>query len=512
MTIEKTTVKRALISVSNKENIPEFGKGLSDLGVEIISTGGTARVLKDSGIPVRDISDFTGFPEMMDGRVKTLHPRVHGGILGHRDKHASDARTHDMEWIDLLVCNFYPFPEVVRKDRTPLDVALEEIDIGGPTMVRSAAKNMGWVGVVVDPNDYPVVLEELTAQGGLTFETRRRLSAKAFGQVAQYDTFIHTYLEQEAFPDTLSMTFRKSYDLRYGENPHQHAAAYRTPYHPAPSILNARIHQGKQLSYNNIADADGALACVRDFSRPACVVVKHANPCGVATGDDITDCFRRAFSADSLSAFGGIVALNRPCPKDIAEELRKIFVEIVLAPGYDSEALGIFSKKKKLRILEVGDVSERGEALEFKYVDGGMLIQERNVKAISGDDLQVVTKTRPTENHIRDMLFGWTVLKHVKSNAILTARDSTTVGIGPGQVSRVDAVDIAVRKSVTGTTGAILASDAFFPFRDSIDRLAGTGIEAVIQPGGSIRDQEVIDACDEHGIAMVFTGVRCFRH
>ena len=512
MNTEKTSVKTALISVSNKENIIELGKGLDGLGIEIISTGGTAKALRDVGITVTNVSDYTGFPEIMEGRVKTINPLVEGGILGLRDKHAEDAEAHNIKWIDLVVCNLYPFAETIQKPDVTLDIALEKIDIGGPTMIRSAAKNVGWVGVVVDPADYDSVLNELQEHGGLTFDTRKRLSAKAFGHTTKYDILIHNYLKSEPLSDDFSLTFEKYYDLRYGENPHQQAAAYKAPIATGSNILNAVIHQGKKLSYNNIMDADGALDCVKEFDEPACVVVKHANPCGVATGEDITDCFHRAFNADSLSAFGGIVALNRTCTTDIAEALRKIFIEIVLAPDFEAGALELFAKKKNLRVLEIGQLESSDPRLEYKYVDGGLLVQETDVKTIVLDDLTTVTKVKPSDKNMVDMLFGWKVLKHVKSNAILTAKDNTTLGIGPGQVSRVDAVEIAVRKSGDYLDASILASDAFFPFRDSIDQIAETGIKAVIQPGGSIRDEEVIEACDEHGIAMVFTGARCFKH
>ena len=512
MNTEKTSVKTALISVSNKENIIELGKGIDGLGIEIISTGGTAKALRDVGITVTNVSDYTGFPEIMEGRVKTINPLVEGGILGLRDKHAEDAEAHNIKWIDLVVCNLYPFAETIQKHDVTLDIALEHIDIGGTTMIRSAAKNVGWVGVVVDPADYYSVLNELQEYGGLTFDTRKRLSAKAYGHTTKYDSLIHNYLKSEPLSDDFSLTFEKYYDLRYGENPHQQAAAYKAPIATGSNILNAVIHQGKKLSYNNIMDADGALDCVKEFDEPACVVVKHANPCGVATGEDITDCFHRAFNADSLSAFGGIVALNRTCTTDIAEALRKIFIEIVLAPDFEAGALELFAKKENLRVLEIGQLGSREPRLEYKYVDGGLLVQETDVKTIVLDDLTTVTKVKPSDKNMVDMLFGWKVLKHVKSNAILIAKDNTTLGIGPGQVSRVDAVEIAVRKSGDYLDASILASDAFFPFRDSIDQIAETGIKAVIQPGGSIRDKEVIEACDEHGIAMVFTGARCFKH
>ncbi|MEE9167713.1 MAG: bifunctional phosphoribosylaminoimidazolecarboxamide formyltransferase/IMP cyclohydrolase [Candidatus Neomarinimicrobiota bacterium] len=512
MNTEGIQIKRALISVSDKSGIVELGKGLKDLGIEIISTGGTAAVLTDRDISVTDVSDVTGVPELMNGRIKTLHPKIHGAILGLRDKHGESARENDIAWIDLVVCNLYPFAETVSKEDVNLDRALENIDIGGPSMIRSAAKNVGWAGIVVDPKDYGAVLGELKTEGGLTFETRKRLSAKAFGHTARYDALIYNHLNDKPMSDPFTVTFDKHYDLRYGENPHQKAAAFRVSHDSGSNVLNAKIHQGKKLSYNNILDADEALACLREFSQPACVVVKHANPCGVATGSGITDCFTRGFEADSLSAFGGIIALNRTCTSDIAEFLRKVFIEIVLAPDYEREALEIFSTKKKLRVLEVGEITPPDSRVEFKFVDGGLLVQETNISTLILEHLNTVTEAEPTEQEIEDMLFAWKVLKHVKSNAILTAKDHATVGIGPGQVSRVDAVEIAIRKSGDRITGAVLASDAFFPFRDSIDMIADSGLRAVIQPGGSIRDQEVIDACDEHGLAMVFTGTRCFKH
>jgi len=416
---EKTSVKTALISVSNKENIIELGKGLDGLGIGIISTGGTSKALRDVGITVTNVSDYTGFPEIMEGRVKTINPLVEGGILGLRDKHAEDAEAHNIKWIDLVVCNLYPFAETIQKPDVTLDIALEKIDIGGPTMIRSAAKNVGWVGVVVDPADYDSVLNELQEHGGLTFDTRKRLSAKAYGHTTKYDTLIHNYLKSEPLSDDFSLTFEKYYDLRYGENPHQQAAAYKAPIATGSNILNAVIHQGKKLSYNNIMDADGALDCVKEFDEPVCVVVKHTNPCGVATGEDITDCFHRAFNADSLSAFGGIVALNRTCTTDIAEVLRKIFIEIVLAPDFEAGALELFAKKKNLRVLEIGQLESRDPRLEYKYVDGGLLVQETDVKTIVLDDLTTVTKVKPSDKNMVDMLFGWKVLKHVKSNAIL---------------------------------------------------------------------------------------------
>lgn len=512
MNKEVTPIKRALISVFNKSGIVEFARGLTDLGAEILSTGGTAKVLLDSGIHITSVSNTTGFPEIMDGRVKTLHPKIHGGILGLRDKHEKDAGEHKIPWIDLVVCNLYPFAESVTGGDISLDKAMENVDIGGPAMIRGAAKNVGWVAVVVDPEDYSIVLEEVKEEGGLTFNTRMRLSAKAFSHTARYDALIAGYFTDTPFPDSFTLTFDKHSSLRYGENPHQQAAVYRDPRHNGLNILSAKIQQGKTLSYNNIMDADRALACIREFSEPACVVVKHANPCGVATGKDITDTFKRAFEADSLSAFGGIIALNRTCTKEITLYLDRVFIEIILAPDYEPGALEILGKKRKVRVLETGEITPLRGGLEFRYIDGGLLLQETDIHTLTPEHLNSVTQAEPRDEEMDDMLFAWKVLKHTKSNAILTAKNHTTVGIGPGQVSRIDAVDIAVRKSGDRITGSVLASDAFFPFRDSIDRIAGSGIHAIIQPGGSIRDQEVIDACNEHGIAMVFTKTRCFKH
>jgi len=508
----KIKINRALISVFDKQGIEPFAQGLHKNGVEILSTGGTARTLREAGIPVIDVSDYTKFPEIMDGRVKTINPLVEGGILGLRDQHGEEAEANGIKWIDLVVCNLYPFAKTISKSDVTFARALENIDIGGPTMIRSAAKNTGWVGVIVDPADYNTVISELTEHKGLTFESRRILSAKAFGHTAQYDTLIHNYLKDDPLSGDYSITFNKFYELRYGENPHQKAAAYKLPIATGNNILTAKIHQGKKLSYNNIMDADGALACLAEFFKPTCVVVKHANPCGVAMGSDIAEIYERAFNADSLSAFGGIIALNRTCTLAVAEAVTKVFVEIIMAPDFEPAALEILAKKKNLRVLELGSIQPKEAKLQYRYVNGGLLVQETDTKTVKLADLEVVTETKPSETEIETMLFGWKVLKHVKSNGILIAKDYTTVGIGAGQVSRVDAVDIAIRKSGARATGGILASDAFFPFRDSIDKIAPCGIRSIIQPGGSIRDNEVIEACNEHGIAMVFTGSRCFKH
>ena len=512
-TINQTPIKinRALISVFDKTGVLELAQTLHNHGVEILSTGGTAKILRDADIPVTGVSDYTKFPEIMDGRVKTINPLVEGGILGLRDAHSSDAEANQIQWIDLVVCNLYPFSDTISREDCDLALALENVDIGGPTMIRSAAKNVGWVCVAVDPTDYGAIIDELES-GYISFETRKKLSAKAFGHTAQYDTIIHNYVKDGYLTNDLSLTFVKHSTMRYGENPHQSAASYKIPRNTEPNILNATVHQGKQLSYNNIMDADGALACVREFDDPACVVVKHANPCGVATGDDLLDVYTRAFNADSLSAFGGIIAFNRTCTKEVAEVITSVFVEIVLAPDFEPEALDIFKKKKNLRVLEIGQFGKRTPKMEVRNVDGGLLVQDVDNYTLTREHLNTVTKTQPSEKEIETALFTWKVLRHAKSNGILIAKENTTVGLGAGQVSRVDAVHMALRKGGDNVKGGVLVSDAFFPFRDSIDAIKNSGIVLVVQPGGSVRDQEVIDACDEYGIAMIFTGTRCFKH
>ena len=504
-------INRALITVFDKTGIVELAQTLTDLGVEILSTGGTAKALRDANILVMNVSDYTKFPEMMDGRVKTINPLIEGGILGLRDKHADDATANHVKWIDLVVCNLYPFSDTISKEDCDLALALENVDIGGPTMIRSAAKNVGWVCTVVDPSDYSIITDELQS-GKISFETRKQLSAKAFGHTAKYDTIIHNYLKDEKLSEDFSLTFEKHSEMRYGENPHQSAASYKIPGNNEPNILNATVHQGKKLSYNNIMDADGALACVREFDQPACVVVKHSNPCGVSVGDDLLDVYNRAFNADSLSAFGGIIAFNRTCTKEVAEEISNVFVEIVLAPEFEPGALEIFKKKKNLRVLEIGEFGKRSPKLEVRNIDGGLLIQYNDTNILTREHLNTVTKAQPSEQDLDTALFTWKVLRHAKSNGILIAKNKTTVGLGAGQVSRVDAVHMALRKGGKNVKGGVLASDAFFPFRDSIDAIKDSGINVVMQPGGFIRDQEVIDACNEHGIAMVFTGQRCFKH
>lgn len=510
MNQEKTNIKRALISVSDKQGIIEFAKGLHEHGVEIISTGGTSTLLRAAGIPVIDVAEITGFPEIMDGRVKTLHPKVQGGILGLRDKHAEIAAAHAIPWIDLVVVNLYPFAETLKKSQVTLDDALENIDVGGPTMLRAAAKNMGWVGVIVDPVDYTLLLDELHRTQQLSFATRRHLAAKAFAHTAHYDALISAYLAPHPFPEILNISLTKQAVLRYGENPHQAACAYQGS--AGSGILSAQQYQGKEMSYNNIADTDAAWQCVREFARPACVVVKHATPCGVAEGNDIAEVLHRALQADAQSAFGGIVALNRLCTVEIAQALAKIFIEVLIAPAYDPEALAVLAQKPNLRVLCLPLGLEQKLRHEIKFIQDGLLMQDQDRGELNAKDLQVVTALKPSEHLLQDLLFAWHVVKHVKSNAILIAKNQTTLGVGAGQVSRIDAVDIAVRKAGEGLSGAVLASDAFFPFRDSIERIAQTGIVAIIQPGGSLRDEEVIAACNKYKIAMVFTGKRCFKH
>jgi phosphoribosylaminoimidazolecarboxamide formyltransferase/IMP cyclohydrolase len=509
-----TPVGRALISVSNKTGIVEFAHDLVKLGVEIISTGGTSKVLQAASIPHRQIDDITGLPEMLDGRVKTLHPKVHGGILGKRDTHAAEASQHGIDWIDLVVVNFYPFAEAIKNKELTWEQAVEQIDIGGPTMVRAAAKNHAWVSVVVEPADYNPVISELKSQQGLSSLTRKNLAEKVFALTAEYDAMIHRYfLEKrehiEEFAPVLDLHLEKSLALRYGENPHQKACAYQLGQEKS-GILSALQHQGKPLSFNNILDAEAAWTCLAEFNAPTCVIVKHANPCGVATGNNIEEAYKAAYQADPLSAFGGIVALNQPCTKTLAETIANIFIEVVLAPAFTADALAVFASKPHLRVLEMP--VQQSEQWEMRFITGGMLLQEKDPQVIKIDDLQTVTKKKPTPEEIESMLFAWRVLKHIKSNGILVAKNQMTIGIGAGQVSRVDAVDLALRKAGDNIQNTILASDAFFPFRDSIDRLEGTGVRAIIQPGGSVRDEEVIAACNEHGIAMVLTGKRCFKH
>ncbi len=513
-----TPIKRALLSVSDKTGLVEFAQGLSDLGVELIASGGTSAALTAAHIPHHPVEHLTGMPEMMEGRVKTLHPKIHGGILGRRDQHAAEAEKHSLAWIDLVVVNLYPFSEKIKDIGLSWSEVVEQIDVGGPAMIRAAAKNFAWVGVVTDPADYTAVLQACRDQHGLSLSLREQLAASAFALTAAYDANIQAYFAARlAQPSTQSiaqetaraLALMPQGDLRYGENPHQRAIAYRFPYQ-ADGILNATQHQGKPLSYNNIVDAEAALAAVRDFKQPACVIVKHANPCGAAVADTALQAFEKALAADAKSAFGGIVALNQACDKTLAEKIASIFMEVIIAPAYTEEALAVFSAKPNLRCLSLS-LSAQSQ-WEMKGITGGVLMQAVDSDAINAEDLQWMTPHALTTDEVHHLLFAWQVVKHVKSNAIVLAAEQTTVGIGAGQVSRVDAVEIALKKAGEKTKGAVLASDAFFPFRDAIDLLAGKGIKAIIQPGGSVRDAEVIDACLSYGIALAFTGKRCFRH
>jgi phosphoribosylaminoimidazolecarboxamide formyltransferase/IMP cyclohydrolase len=510
-------IKRALLSVSDKTGLLDFARNLSESGVEIISTGGTSHLLNEAGIPHKQVEDITGMPEMLDGRVKTLHPKIHGGILGRRDEHELEASRHEINWIDLVVVNFYPFADAIKDKGIKWDQIVDYIDIGGPTMVRAAAKNFGWVGVVVDPADYEKISLDLRLQGGLDFDSRKKLAEKAFGHTCRYDAMIYNYFlerdaEEHQFPQHLDLQLEKLTELRYGENPHQKAAVYQSG-DTRNGILAASQLQGKPVSYNNIVDAEAAWTCVSEFDAPSCVIIKHANPCGVASAQNqnIDTAYKNAFQADPLSAFGGIIALNRPCTGLIAEAISDVFMEVVLAPAFTEEALTLLGNKPNLRVLEI-PLQPRVPSWEMKCISGGILIQEKDIQLITEADLKVMTKMAPTPQDIESMLFAWRVLKHIKSNGILIAKDNATVGIGAGQVSRIESVEIAVRKAGDKIQGAVLASDAFFPFRDSIDRIGKTGVRAIIQPGGSVRDEEVIAACDQYGIAMVFTGKRCFRH
>ncbi len=526
MNTQCTPVSRALISVSDKSGIVALAKALEEMGIEIISTGGTGKVLGEAHIRYIPIEQYTHVPEMMDGRVKTMHPLITGGILGLRDRHEADAAKHGIKWIDLVVCNLYPFSRTVRQEGSTLDEAVEQIDIGGPTMVRSAAKNFGWTTIVTESGDYDAVITQLREHGTIPYQMRRSLAAKAFAHTATYDAMIGRYLDERQFPDELALGFTLHADtrvhgadedryLRYGENPHQKAAVYRGTTIPGKSdtfsLLDCKVLHGKQLSFNNLGDTYGAIDTLREFDGTACVVVKHASPCGVAVASSAQEALRKAFEADALSAFGGIVTLNRPCDASMATYLADKFIEVLAAVSFTEEALAILSKKKNLRILETGVLPPLTDSMVGRFIGNDLLLQQKDHAMPTRQTLRTVTKREPDPREIDDLLFAWKVAKHVKSNAIVTASDGASRGIGGGQVSRVDATRIAIAKSGTGSP-IVLASDAFFPFRDSIDSLRDSGVRAIIQPGGSIRDQEVIDACDEQGIAMVFTGLRSFLH
>jgi len=518
-------VKRALISVSDKTGILDFARNLADLGVEILSTGGTFRLLKENDIPATEISDYTGFPEMMDGRVKTLHPKVHGGILGRRGTDDAIMNEHGIVSIDMVVVNLYPFEATIAKPGCDLETAIENIDIGGPTMVRSAAKNHKWVSIVVNASDYGRIIEEMRTNAGIVSDqTRFELALAAFEHTAHYDGAIANYLgsittegTRNQYPRTFNQQYVRVQSMRYGENPHQTAAFYREHQPAEPSVSTALQVQGKELSFNNVADTDAALECVKSFDEPACVIVKHANPCGVAVGMDLREAYLRAFQTDPTSAFGGIIAFNQPLDADTAKTIiDKQFVEVIIAPAIDEDALPILAQKTNVRVLACGEWSiERAKGFDFKRVNGGLLIQERDNGMVTAADLKVVTRRAPTKDEMRDLMFAWKVAKFVKSNAIVYTKNLQTIGVGAGQMSRVYSAKIAGIKAADEglkVEGSVMASDAFFPFRDGIDAAAEAGITAVIQPGGSIRDEEVIAAADEAGMAMVFTGMRHFRH
>jgi phosphoribosylaminoimidazolecarboxamide formyltransferase/IMP cyclohydrolase len=516
-------VKRALLSVSDKTGLVEFASALRGQGVELLSTGGTYRLLRDSGMEVTEVAEYTGFPEMMDGRVKTLHPKVHGGILGRRGQDDAVMAEHGIDAIDMVVVNLYPFEATVAREDCTLEDAIENIDIGGPTMVRAAAKNHRFVNIVVNANDYGAIIEEMQANdGATTLATRFDLAIKAYEHTAAYDGAIANHFGKlveggsENFSRTFNTQFHKVQEMRYGENPHQQAAFYVEARPAEAGIATAKQLQGKELSYNNVADTDAALECVKNFTDPACVIVKHANPCGVAVAEDIGKAYDLAFATDPESAFGGIIAFNRELDAATAAAIvERQFVEVIIAPFVSKEAAAAVAGKKNVRLLACGQWSAPVPALDYKRVNGGLLVQDRDLGMVGPDDLKVVTKVQPTDQQLKDLLFAWKVAKFVKSNAIVYASNGQTVGVGAGQMSRVNSARIAAIKAEhagLAVQGSVMASDAFFPFRDGIDSAGERGIAAVIQPGGSIRDEEVIAAADEHGMAMVFTGMRHFRH
>ena len=514
-------VKRALISVSDKTNVSTFAKELSGLGIEILSTGGTADALSKAGVPLNEVSTVTGFPEMLDGRVKTLHPVIHAGILAKRDekKHMDILKKHKINTIDLLVCNLYPFEKTIKKPKVDMDEVIENIDIGGPTLIRAAAKNYKDVIVVTNPSQYEQVLQSLKSKGNLSIGEKEKLALDAFSHTAQYDSIISSYLRNkwtnEILPDDNSIPNRKIQDMRYGENPHLSGAFYKLlPETTEPCITNAFKLQGKELSYNNIMDSDGAIEAIKEFYDPTCVIIKHATPCGIASAKNLLQAWKDAYSTDTYSPFGGVVCFNRELTKDVAEELSKLFLEVIIASGYNKNALKVFNEKKNLRLLELKGLDKKIErkGMVFRSVVGGFLSQERDVKTTPPNDWKIVTKKKPTEKQLISMQFAVKCVKHVKSNSVVFVKDTQTVGIGGGQTARVDATWIATNKGKENIKGSTMASDAFFPFRDGIDVAAEAGVAAIIQPGGSIRDEEVIKAADEHGIAMVFSGQRYFRH
>ncbi|MGA8150143.1 MAG: bifunctional phosphoribosylaminoimidazolecarboxamide formyltransferase/IMP cyclohydrolase [Terriglobales bacterium] len=515
-------IRRAILSVTDKTGLVDFARELSRMGVELISTGGTAKLLRESGIAVKDISELTGFPEMLDGRVKTLHPKVHGGILHRREDpaHRTAVAEHGIQPIDMVVVNLYAFEKTAAKPGVHFEELIENIDIGGPSMIRSAAKNFQDVAVVTSPGDYSAIAEELAKSGGeLSSATKWRLAQKAFATTAAYDSAIASTLERVSanghfdfnlvagFPQTLRLSFNKVMDLRYGENPHQKAALYSDG--SGQGVANGKQIQGKELSYNNIVDLQAAWDVAQEFEEPACAIIKHTNPCGTATGGTLAEAYQKALACDPVSAFGGVIGVNRPLDGDAAEEMAKLFLEVIAAPAFDEAAKAKFAAKKNLRLVEV---SHEPQKWILKDVSGGILMQDADVRELEEGDLKVVSKRPPTAEEKRALVFAWKVCKHVKSNAILYARDGQTVGVGAGQMSRVDACKVGAMKAVQPLQGTVAASDAFFPFPDGVEEIARVGATAIIQPGGSVRDQEVIDAADRMGLAMIFTGFRHFRH
>ena len=519
-------IQRAILSVTDKTGLVEFARRLAGMGVELVSTGGTARLLRESGVGVKDISELTGFPEMLDGRVKTLHPKVHGGILHIRcnDVHRRAIAEHGIEPIDMVVVNLYAFEQTAAKSGVEFDQIIENIDIGGPSMVRSAAKNFQDVAIVTSPVDYDAIAKEMESSGGgLSLKTKWRLAQKAFAMTAAYDSAIASTLEgiaapegpqskfemlpAEGFPRTLRLSFQKAFDLRYGENPHQKGALYSDG--SRKGVANGQQLQGKELSYNNIVDLQAAWDLAQEFEEPVCAIIKHTNPCGTAVGATLVEAYKRALECDPVSAFGGVIGVNRPVDGATATEMAKLFVEAIAASRFDQAAREIFATKKNLRLVEVVPMEQRWV---LKNVSGGVLLQDSDVRPLTDADLKVVTERKPIEREMRDLLFAWKVCKHVKSNAILYARNGQTTGVGAGQMSRVDSAKIGAMKSVLGIKGSVAASDAFFPFPDGVEEIAKAGATAIIQPGGSVRDQEVIDAANKLGLAMVLTGVRHFRH
>jgi len=514
-------IQRAILSVTDKTGLVDFARKLSALGVELISTGGTAKLLRESGVNVKDISELTGFPEMLDGRVKTLHPKVHGGILHRREdpKHVAAVAEHGIAPIDMVVVNLYAFEKTAAKPGVAFEELIENIDIGGPSMIRSAAKNFRDVAIVTSPSDYDSIAGELSRSGGvLSHETKWRLAQKAFATTAAYDSAIASTLERispdkvqlqesSGFPNTLRFQFHKTLDLRYGENPHQKAAMYSDG--SGVGVANSRQLQGKELSYNNIVDLQAAWDLAQEFEEPVVAIIKHTNPCGTASGKTLAEAYKRALECDPVSAFGGVIGVNRPIDADAAEEMHKLFLEVIAAPAFDEAAKAKFASKKNLRLVEVKAVNQKWV---LKNVSGGMLVQDSDVRPLQDADLKVVTKRAPTPEETRALLFAWKVCKHVKSNAIVYARDGQTVGVGAGQMSRVDSAKIGAMKAQLPLKGTVAASDAFFPFPDGVEEIAKAGATAIIQPGGSQRDPEVIEAADRLGLAMLFTGVRHFRH